>query len=221
VTKVLILPTQKISDKSLDFTYAENQQLEYRILKKLKLLILSFKNEMIILTNMTNIEFHISDKERKKTKKKLLEHFRESDCDTIEEGFYDFTKQFCENNKVYMSMATLIYHDHVQNLIFNCQQNHDTMKKIISKIEKKKFNAYNLAFLRPDELDKDCWMKIILRKNTTEEKLNNLPSVEWKPCRMCKSVNYYYYQLQTRSIDEPMTMFYVCQKCNKTYKING
>lgn len=167
------------------------------------------------------IEFYIADKIRKSTVKSLSKYFDRSACPKIEQGFYDYTEQFCKSNNNNLIMAQSIYKDMIQNLLFNCEQNHNTIRKLIKLIVKKKYNPYNLAFLRPAELDEDNWMKIILRINTTEEKLNNLPTIEWKPCKICKSIEYYYYQLQTRSADEPMTTFYVCNNCNKTYKVNN
>ena len=169
----------------------------------------------------TVIEFYIPEKDRKNCIKLLSDHFDTKNSQKIEKGFYDFTKQYCESDNNYLIMAKAIYKDSIQNLLFNCEQNHNTIKKLKKQIVKKKYNPYNLAFLRPEELDEDNWMKIILRKNTTEEKLTNLPTIQWKPCKNCKSIEYYYYQLQTRSADEPMTTFYICSKCNKTNKVNN
>lgn len=38
------------------------------------------------------------------------------------------------------------------------------------------------------------------------------------PCPKCKSDKTTYYQLQTRSADEPMTSFHTCLKCGKRWK---
>lgn len=167
------------------------------------------------------VEFYISEKDRKQSTKLLSEHFDKKVINNIEQGFYDYTEQYCKNNNNYMVMAQPIYKDIIRNFLYNCEQNHRTIKRIKKEITKKKFNEYNLAFLRPDELDEDNWMKIILRKNTTEEKFNNLPTITWKACRDCKSTQYSFYQLQTRSADEPMTTFYICKECGKTYKVNN
>lgn len=169
----------------------------------------------------TVIEFYIPDKIRKNAARTLIKHFDKSPCSLIEKGFYDYTEQFCKSNSNNMIMAQSIYKDMVQNLIFNCEQNNRTIRKIKRAIKKKKYNPYNLSFLRPEELDEDNWMKIILRKNNTEEKLTNLPTIEWNPCVICKSTRYYYYQLQTRSADEPMTTFYICNKCGKNNRVNN
>jgi len=169
----------------------------------------------------TVIEFYISDKERKASTKLLSEYFTKPQCTHIEKGIYYFTEQYCTSNQQNTTMAMAIYKDIVKNLLFNCQKNSRTLQNIIKKINKKEFNAYNLAYLRPDELDEDNWMKIILRKQTTDEKLNNLPTVEWKPCRICKATEYFFFQQQTRSADEPMTTFYTCKKCGKNYRFNN
>jgi DNA-directed RNA polymerase subunit M/transcription elongation factor TFIIS len=166
------------------------------------------------------IEFHIPDKERTNSKESFKEYFNEKRCNEIEKGFYDFTHQFCLNNQT-ITMATAIYKDNVKNFLFNCCQNNRTIQRLIKETNKGKYNPYNLAFLGPEELDEDNWMKILLRKNTTEEKLKNLPTMEWYPCRVCKNTQYHHYQLQTRSADEPMTSFYICKKCNRTYKFNN
>lgn len=171
----------------------------------------------------TVIEFYIPDKERKNTIKLLSDHFDEKYCHIIEKGIYDFTEQYCKSNGNNLIMAQAIYKDSVKNILFNCEQNHATIQRIKKLICRKKYNPYNLAFLRPDEFDEDNWMKIILRKNTTEDKLKNLPTIEWKPCRNegCKSIQYFFYQLQTRRADEPMTTFYICKICGRTYKVNN
>lgn len=167
------------------------------------------------------MEFYIPQKSRKNASQSLLNHFPKKHVKQIEQGSYDYAEQYCKSNPHNLIMAQPIYNDIIKNIIFNCEQNHKTIRKIKKNISKGTYNPYNLAFLRPDEFDEDNWMKIILRKNTTEEKLNNLPTIEWKACRVCKSTEYFYYQLQTRSADEPMTTFYICKECNKTYKVNN
>ena len=169
----------------------------------------------------TVIEFYVADKDRKKTVKQLEEHFEHNYSVQIEKGLYDYTEQFCNSNNNHMIMAPAIYKDCSQNILYNFEQNHATVKELKKLIDKKKYNPYNLAYLRPEELDKDNWKKIISRKDTTEKTLKNRPTIDWKPCRVCKNTKYEFYQLQTRSADEPMTTFYNCIQCDKTYKVNN
>lgn len=169
----------------------------------------------------TVIEFYIPEKDRKKVLTLLSEHFSKKDVAEIEKGFYNYAKEYCASNRNNLIMARSIYKDTVDNLLFECQQKGNTIEKLKKMISKGEYNPYNLAYLLPHERDQDNWQKQILRLSNTEEKLNNLPTIEWKPCVICKKSEYFYYQLQTRSADEPMTTFYICKKCGKTTSVNN
>ena len=113
---------------------------------------------LILLLNqqMTNVvEFYVPDKDRKNTVKALAEHFDAAQCQKIEKGLFNYSQQYCKSNGSNIPMARAIYNDCGKNIIFNCVQNNPTIQKIKKDITKKKFNAYNLAFLRPEELDED------------------------------------------------------------------
>ena len=43
-------------------------------------------------------------------------------------------------------------------------------------------------------------------------------STDTQTCSRCKSTKCHYYQLQTRSADEPMTTYYTCLNCGKRWK---
>jgi DNA-directed RNA polymerase subunit M/transcription elongation factor TFIIS len=168
------------------------------------------------------IEFYISKKDRNETLELLSAYFDDKDIrNKIDEGFYDYTKQLCESNPHNLYIATPIYKDIVKNFIYNCEKGSNTLTKLKKLIKKGNFNPYNFAFLKPEELDEENWIKIILRRQITIDKLTNLPTVTWKECKRCKSSEYQFFQQQTRSADEPMTTFYICMGCGKVYKINN
>lgn len=169
----------------------------------------------------TVIEFYVPQKDRKNTIKQLSEFFDAKHSSKAEAGLFDFSKQYCESNGSDLSLAKSIYIDSVRNIVYNFKDNGPTVQKIIKNIKKNKFNPYNLAFLKPDELNEENWIKIKTRRETSENKMKNLPSIEWKPCRVCKNIEYFFRQLQTRSADEPMTTYYICKQCGKINKVNN
>ena len=169
----------------------------------------------------TLIEFYVSDNLRKKAVTELSKVLGKTPGKKCENGIYEFTKQYCNDRDDLKDQSESIYNDTLNNLIFNFTQNNQTIKKLIEKVKDNTFDPYEFAFLPADKLNEDKWMKIILRAQATEETLNNLPSVEWKQCRNCKGKEYNYYQMQTRSADEPMTTFYICKNCSKTYRVNN
>lgn len=167
------------------------------------------------------VEFYISESVRTKAVEKFTKYFTKSQAKRAETGCFDFTQLQCENYQTQIELALSIYNDTVKNLLFNLQQASKTIQSLLVKINNGKIDAHKLAFLKSYDLNYDKWEKIIRRKTTTEEKLSNRPSIEWKTCVSCKSRDYYYYQLQTRSADEPITTFYICKNCGKTYCINN
>jgi DNA-directed RNA polymerase subunit M/transcription elongation factor TFIIS len=96
-----------------------------------------------------------------------------------------------------------------------------TFSKILDKLNTDPDYAFELAFLPPEELNTSKWTHEISRIKMNDDKIKNLPTVTWKPCKVCKENKYFFNQLQTRSGDEPITTFYTCKICNKLYKICG
>jgi DNA-directed RNA polymerase subunit M/transcription elongation factor TFIIS len=157
--------------------------------------------------------------ERDEARAILIDHIGPAAGPISEKGLYKYSKEICGTDSHNKSIVFAVYHDTLNNIVFNLGSNNPNSKKIIRDIKKGSFNPYNLAYLAPEEFNQDQWDRIILRRNTTEKLLNDLRAIEWRPCK-CKCIWHYYYQLQTRSCDEATTTFYVCRDCGKTTKIN-
>ena len=78
---------------------------------------------------------------------------------------------------------------------------------------------------KPEVITGDIWDSPIYKniKDKIDIDINriiNPPKVEKgiHKCGKCKSDETWYYQLQTRSADEPMTTFITCTKCGKKWK---
>jgi DNA-directed RNA polymerase subunit M/transcription elongation factor TFIIS len=83
------------------------------------------------------------------------------------------------------------------------------------------FVASELASKTDEELYPENWTKIIEEKKVLFEN-KYFPKIEASTnnfqCRKCKSNECTYYQMQTRSADEPMTTFVSCIKCGTKWK---
>uniref|UniRef100_A0A6C0C796 TFIIS-type domain-containing protein n=1 Tax=viral metagenome TaxID=1070528 RepID=A0A6C0C796_9ZZZZ len=165
----------------------------------------------------TIVEFYVPEKLRKEYLKQFQKIFSDKAVN-VEEGAYKYTKQFCGNDQL---QYCAVYIDKCKDILYNCEKRktNEGIAKFVNDIKEGKYNGYNLAFLQPEEFDPDSWSKILKRKQTTEEKMKNLPTITWKPCKNCKCTQYFFSQMQTRSADEPMTRYYDCKECNQRYKI--
>ena len=81
--------------------------------------------------------------------------------------------------------------------------------------------AKDVGGMTHQELAPHVWEQYIAKKKERDEN-NQMPVIEASTdnftCRKCKSKKCSYYQLQTRSADEPMTTFVTCIDCGKRWK---
>lgn len=164
----------------------------------------------------TILEFYVPEKTRKDYQRQLKKYFPD-EFKNVENGIYAYSKQFCGADH---SQYSAVYIDKCKDILYNCgkQQTNETIRKLIDDVNDEEYNGYNLAYLRPEELNMESWKKILKRKQTTEDKMNDLPSITWEPCENCGCTQYFFSQMQTRSADEPMTRYYDCKECKRRYK---
>jgi transcription elongation factor S-II len=94
------------------------------------------------------------------------------------------------------------------------------------RIVEKKVQLKELVNMTPDQLMPDGpYAKALMKARTKALELESIRAKEEEyegifMCKKCKSKKTTYYQLQTRSADEPMTTYVECKNCNKHWKFN-
>ena len=79
-------------------------------------------------------------------------------------------------------------------------------------------NIDNVGFLAPHKLNPSLWKAIIDKREWIEYKKKNMATTDIYLCKKCGKRKCTFYQLQTRSADEPMTTFVDCQVCGNSWK---
>lgn len=127
-----------------------------------------------------------------------------------EAGFRDIVKKW--DNPYFV----MIYERKLISLLQNIQN--DDVKAMLKT---SKFKPQDLAFKTHQELNTERWSEMLLAKKVKDEN-KYMPKVEASTdnytCGHCKSKRCTYFQLQTRSADEPMTTFVTCLDCGKRWK---
>jgi DNA-directed RNA polymerase subunit M/transcription elongation factor TFIIS len=120
----------------------------------------------------------------------------------------------------YPSKFSTYYKHKFLSVRFNLSQVDNIM---ISNVRNKYVNTRELVNMSPYEI----WPNgpHAIRKIELDEQARKLDEPEVVPvvkglfkCGRCKSTNTTYYQLQTRSADEPMTTYVTCIDCEKRWK---
>jgi transcription elongation factor S-II len=89
---------------------------------------------------------------------------------------------------------------------------------------KKEFQSSDLPFMKPEDLWPDGpWAKVQYKLKEKELMIEAFKAKEegydgMFKCRKCKSQKTTYYQMQTRSADEPMTTYVTCKSCGLKWK---
>lgn len=86
-----------------------------------------------------------------------------------------------------------------------------------NSIKEKKINPSNICNLRLEELDPDKYKDILHKKEVEEFKKNNQATSNAFTCKKCKMKKCQISERQTRSGDEPATVFITCLECGYSF----
>ena len=124
------------------------------------------------------------------------------------------------DNTVFVS----IYLNKAKSIISNmCTQYGVNNTQLRDFIDKKKINLLEIANLSYAELWPENWQSIKDEKMKIEQMRKDAikaSATDIFKCPRCKKCNCTYFELQTRSADEPMTIFITCLECGLKWKQN-
>jgi len=92
---------------------------------------------------------------------------------------------------------------------------------VLGKIKYGLWEPQNILSMKPQLLYPDLWEELLLKnakKLSMIGKEMNQQGTDIFRCGKCKKNNCTYFQMQTRSADEPMTTFVTCLECGKRWK---
>ncbi len=138
----------------------------------------------------------------------------------IEKGIYNYTIDEAGRKKLVKKWENIHFVEIYLTRFRTIFNNLKSSSYLLEDIKNKKWKPHEVAFLSHYEMSPLRWEKLIKEK---QERDKNIYDVQQKinsefKCRRCKSNNCSYYQLQTRSADEPMTTFVSCQNCGNRWK---
>ena len=138
----------------------------------------------------------------------------------IEKGIFNWVIQHASKNNIVKKWSNpffvTLYIDRLRSVYLNLKK-----PDVSSAVMSGNIKSHEIAFMTHQEICPDKWKKLIEDKKV-RDKQKYEPNIEASTdnftCNKCKSKKCTYYQLQTRSADEPMTTFVTCLECGKRWK---
>ena len=93
--------------------------------------------------------------------------------------------------------------------------------KILKRLLNGEFQPHELATMTHQEIEPKKWKDIIemkIKRDKSATVVDLSAATDIFTCSRCKKSKCTYYQMQTRSADEPMTTFITCLNCGKNWK---
>jgi len=169
---------------------------------------------------MPLLKINDSDVFRNNIRKKINNILQnEKNSLNLEKGIFNYSLKEAERHKIVKKWDNKyfvqIYLDHLRSIMYNLK------KEIIQQISDGTMKPHVVAFMTHQELCPEKWNQLIDAKSKRDKnkfETNIAAATDVFTCRKCKGNQCTYYQMQTRSADEPMTTFVTCLLCSSRWK---
>lgn len=141
-------------------------------------------------------------------------------CVNIERGVFNYSIKEASTKKIIKKWENprfvQIYLDRLRSLYINLKN-----PSFLNRIKNGEVTPFNIASMTHQEMNPSQWKTLIEQKviRDANKYTNHIQaSTDMFTCKKCKSKRCTYYELQTRSADEPATIFITCLDCGKNWK---
>ena len=144
----------------------------------------------------------------------------------LEIGIYNYTVSFAKDKNVVKKWSNksfvMIYLDKFKSIYKNLDVNSSVKNvNLLKKLKSEEFKPHELAFMKHHQMFPEKWNKLVeakIERDTNATKVDYSAATDDFTCWKCKGNKCRYYQMQTRSVDEPMTTFVTCLSCANRWK---
>jgi DNA-directed RNA polymerase subunit M/transcription elongation factor TFIIS len=156
---------------------------------------------------------------RKNIVAKFSDKMEEKMAINLEKGIYNWTIREASARRIVKKWDNkffcIIYIDRLRTIWLNLTE------EILEKIRSKEVPSQQVAFMTHQEMNSKKWEEAIQRKMLRDKNKYETTieaATDSFKCRKCHLNKTTYYQLQTRSADEPMTTFVTCLNCDARWR---
>jgi transcription elongation factor S-II len=161
------------------------------------------------------------DEFRNNIKNKLNEFFKnEKNSSNLEKGIFNYALKEATRRKVIKKwdnpFFVQLYYDRLWSIYSNLKN-----PDLVELVNNETIKAHTIAFMTHQEMLPEKWKELIdakIKRDKHKFENNIEAATDTFTCRKCHKNQCTYYQMQTRSADEPMTTFVQCISCGNRWK---
>jgi len=148
----------------------------------------------------------------------LIENEKKSN--NLEIGIFNYSLKEANSRKVVKKWDNpyyvQIYLDRLRSIYINLKRH-----ELLQQVKDGTISAKSIAFMTHQEMHPVKWDPLIqakMKRDKSKYETQLEAATDTFKCRKCHSNKCTYYQMQTRSADEPMTTFVTCIECGNRWK---
>lgn len=159
----------------------------------------------------------------------LEDSFSKEDIISLEKGIFEATYETAVKQYISLSWKSSafceIYRQLVRSILSNIHPKSPVCNtRLLTRVKDGEFTLYNIPFMTSYDMFPEHWFSLKDKLLQREQKIlegNKSRATDQFKCRRCQKRECTYYELQTRSADEPMTIFITCLNCGKEWRQGG
>ena len=145
---------------------------------------------------------------------------------SIEKGAYNYVVEKAEIRSIPNNFRHRIFRDiyfnKIRSIYVNLMKDSYVHNNTLeARLEEQEIKPEQLAFMKPQEIHPENWRLLVEERDRRYKMMFEVREDEITgvfQCGRCKSWKTKHTEAQTRSADEPMTVFVMCYKCGKNWK---
>ena len=145
----------------------------------------------------------------------------------LEIGVFNWSIEYADKHRVLRSWKDRrflsIYKNKARSVLANVNgASYIQNNRLLNRLKDGEFKPHDIAYMKHENMFPEKWNNLIDMKMKKEENMLNTRSAvvtDHFKCGKCKKNECSYYEMQTRSADEPTTIFVNCLNCGNRGRI--
>jgi DNA-directed RNA polymerase subunit M/transcription elongation factor TFIIS len=133
----------------------------------------------------------------------------------LSESITEYVNYYVSDNRLPIKIIESIQLDKYLDIKYNLINSSNLMSNIESGV----IDIKKLPWMEPHILNDQMWRIYIDKRDKNRETMEKMATINIFKCSKCKEMKCTTYQLQTASIDEPMTTYIKCKVCGHSWKV--